>query len=520
MFLATMALVVAGVTLPLLFQSYLPLVDLPHHVARLNIAAEFGDAGSTYYVATSELVPNSAVDIAWRWLGYPGDVLTFTWYVTLFCVLGLVAATMILAKVAHGRFTWWSAWAGFLAYNSAMIWGFQNFVFSAPFMLALLALWLHLETRSILVRAALFAPLVLALYVMHFFAFAAFSLAVFGREVQLILAAGRDWQSRFVSSAILAAAFLPPLVLLALANYDTSGGYVIDGPDMAFIDFGGPAERVRAVFSAVGGAHVDNRLDLFKTSGRLFLLLLAIACLASLVRSRGPRLILSSRLLGPLAALGLASVLAPSALNGVVLVDIRLPFLALAVLLAATDWRGLSAVQNALLCLVLGGLLLARGYDLRSYSQDYGDHVEQLARATSGLPSGARLLSVRAGAEGNLEADALGRLSVAYVVVWHDAFVPFLYQGAHAFEVKQQWLPITQRFGIDPTVGNLRDADMGVEVEGFQFLRNWRQDFTHLLVRDGLDATIAADPGLSRIGAAGEFTLYRIVDCERRADCD
>ena len=124
------AVVCALLLFPLVQATYLPLTDLPNHIARHTIMAEVGQAGggalAEYYTSQFVIVPNSAVDLLWRLLGYPGDAVTFSHRMMSFAAINLFLSAVVLARVIHGQWTAWSLASGLMVYNCTYLFGFQN----------------------------------------------------------------------------------------------------------------------------------------------------------------------------------------------------------------------------------------------------------------------------------------------------------------------------------------------------------------------------------------------------------
>lgn len=176
-----------AISLPILHAEFLPLTDLPNHIARHFIATMGPGPLDDYYAYTFALVPNTAADLAWLLFGGGGDPAAFARYTIAFYLFALVAATMFLARVVHGHWTLWSAAVGLVAYNANFFWGFQNYIVTMPFAIFVLALWLWSERLTVGQRLALLSPLIAGLYVLHLFAFVFLATAAFGRELQLLI---------------------------------------------------------------------------------------------------------------------------------------------------------------------------------------------------------------------------------------------------------------------------------------------------------------------------------------------
>lgn len=484
--------------LPLLLHPYLPLVDLPNHIARLHIA-ETGNEGplSRYYLYTASLVPNAAIDLLWRIFGYPLDAVRFANLVMVTYAVNLILSSMVLARVVHGRWTVWSAASALLVFNAPFFWGFQNFVWALPFCLYGFALWLVLQDRPIWLRIAIFLPLAAILYLMHFFAFGFLAILVLGREIQVIRERPANARFRVLRLFGLMLPFVLPVLWLAITLHGAG-----PSPAGSRTEFGTLLNRLWMFASPLHSPSTGDAPALW------FLAMFGLALLAlvfsRLFSVRGPQLVLAPQLRGATLALALAMLVAPSWLNGVALVDIRAPVVLSVLLIAGTTWHALAPRHAVLLAAALVLLIGARGVAFERFAARYESDVQDMLTATETLPAGARLLPVRGpGLQFDLRLAHLQGL----LVDQRDVFVPTLFQGVHAMRVRPEWISSTHPalFAIDIRIV-LDQASARVVPE---FARDWERKFTHVLLMDPVE--IPDDPRLERIASTGRFTLFRIA---------
>lgn len=496
--IAAVAFLIASLltAVPVLLHLYLPLVDLPNHIARLHVAAVAGGPLERYYEYTWSLMPNSAVDLLWGALRFPGEPERFAQLMSAAYPPLLIAATMILARVVHGRWTAWSAGVALVAYNASFFWGFQNYVVSVPFALLGLALWLRLEDRPAARRAALFLPIAAALYLMHLLGFVALAAAAFGRECQRLPAA-RDRRRAAAEMALSALPFLAVVVWHVVAT--------LTGPPPPFeadIAFGGLESRFETLISPVEAWNLPA-FHPINLNG--FSILLALAVVFVSLGSRLRLVAFDARLIGPAVALAVLCLITPERLGGATYVHIRFPLILIAVLFAAT--QPVLSRRSTILVTLIGLVFLGqRAIVSEAVFRAYDAEMRQLRQALEPLPQGARLLGVR---RDDRVADVSLWHAPAYAVVWNDAFVPTLFQGAHALTVQPEWSAITTPAGHTPGVRSLLTPD-GQRKETLSYLDGWRAQFTHLLLLDGDAAEIAAMPGFREIGRDGRYVLYAL----------
>lgn len=378
-----------------------------------------------------------------------------------------------------------------------------------PFAVAGLALYLGTERWPVLWRCAVLVPVAAALYLMHFFAFTALAVAAFGREVQNVLSASDARARAFGRAGLLAVPFLLPLIWLLHA--------IITGPPSALgtrTELGHPIRRLEALMAVVQGWGVPNDLAL-RLSGSLVIVFL-FGCFLTLARRTGPRLTLAPAMRGPVIALAVATLLAPTWLSGVALVHIRLAPLLVAALLAGTAWQGLSRGGAIRLCLIAACLLALRGAAFERFARDYSGEVAQLSTLLTQLPRGSRLLPVRR--EGEEQDRRLWHVE-AHAVMQRDAFVPTLFQGTHSFEVKRPWLASSEPSGFAVDERRLLLVRPDLRNGFFRYLEDWPAKFTHVLLLDEAPQHLDRLGNLDPLAREGRFTLYRIDSAAECSNC-
>ncbi len=486
-----------AVAAPILIHAALPGVDLPNHIARYAIMADpTGPLGKYYSVPGYAAVPNSAVDLIWLMTGMSGDPIRFANAIFALYAVNFVASVMVLSRVLQGHWTVWPVVSGFLVYNGAFFWGFQNYLFSVPFAIYGLALWIATERQPTAFRLLIFLPFAAGLYLMHLFAFVALALLAFARELQELIAAGSNWTRRLLERIAMAVPFLLPIIWML------SGPTGEQGTHTSFGDLG---ERIEALRSPVSTRALDEAP--FMTSVGLCGLAILVLCLLTVFRRGGPRLVANRQIVAPALVLLVAAVAAPMWLNGVAYVQIRLPFVVLAVLIAGTSWRGISPRQGAILVAVFATLIGVRSIQFEQYAALNDREIHDLETVLAELPPGSRLLPLRAPGQ-----QGMRRLwqAQAYAVTLRQSFVPTLFLGVHALNVRPEWLEYTNPalFAIDLrrilVPRSERPRTQGT------FWKDWEDVFTYALVLDAFDPALIADQPLRTVARSGRFTLLKI----------
>lgn len=488
-------------TVPILLHLHLPLVDLPNHIARHAISTAPAGPLSDYYLYELKLVPNAAVDLAWIAFGADMDPTRFSQLTMAFYCTALIGATMLLSRFVHGIWSPWPAAAALVAYNACFFWGFQNFLVSAPFAILGLTLWLWSERLPILQRLVILSPFVLLLYLMHFFAFAALAVATFGREVQRIIEARGDWKPTFARAILLAIPYLVPILWLV--------SDVLFGPESPAgnrTEFGSLQSRIM-VFASISAGTYQGLTATLNITGWAIVVAAALLVL-TLARPIFAKITVAPQMGGPLIALTIAALLSPAWLNGVAFVHVRFGFIVVALLFAATRWHDLSPAKARLLTLVVLSLLLVRGIGFERYAATHASEVQDFISVTENVPAGERLLPAYAHKQ-PFQDFRLWHIA-ANAVTYQDVFIPTLFQGVHALQVKPEWSKHAIAAGAPAPVRFLDDATVRPFSE-LEFIWDWQTKYTYLVMMDrnltGLDAYETLRP----VASQGRFTLYRIA---------
>lgn len=489
--------------LPILRHTYLPLVDLPNHMARHYLATAPAGPLDTFYEYAFSLVPNSAVDFAWFVFGSGMDPVAFSRNSLAFFCVALTASTMLLARHLHGRWSIWQAAVALVCYNACFFWGFQNFIISAPFAILSLTIYLWSEKFTIARRILILAPIVFALYLLHFFAFLILAIAVFGRELQRIYEARTDWRRAFVQATLLALPFAVPIAWLI---FD-----VVTGPESAagsYSAFGGFTRRIEVLQSTVLAPGLELPPTILVT-GLGILILLSLFAFAAYSQALFGGLKIAPKIRGPLLALSLSALLMPFWLNGVAWVHIRFGFVVVAVFLAATQWRNLSRPNAVFIATLVVALVASRSVAVDRFAAMHSDQVEDFVTLVDAIPQGERLIVATVSRDiANKRHWHVG----AYAVIYGNVFTPTLFQGVHSLQVKPEWAEYaTSALHAVPLELLLYDWGTDPVIPYFEFMRNWDEKYTHLILMDSPDETFSGLPQLDPITTQGRFTLFKII---------
>lgn len=209
---------------PLLWPAVPPLTDLPGHIGRYHIAAQLGDSAALqqHWEYRWRLIGNLGVDLAvLPFARLFGAVLAAKLVVLAIPPL-TVAGLIQVSRASGGRLAPAAPFAFPLAYSFPFQFGFVNFALSAALALLALALWLRMQ-RAVAVRALLFVPIALLLWVSHCFGWAMFCLFAFGTDLAALRGDGRGWSEAILRAGLRCLPLAVPLVPMVAGGASGDG---------------------------------------------------------------------------------------------------------------------------------------------------------------------------------------------------------------------------------------------------------------------------------------------------------
>ncbi|WP_294261749.1 hypothetical protein [uncultured Sphingomonas sp.] len=378
-FVAAMALLAA---VPLIWPDIPPLVDLPGHMGRYRVQLAHGQVPwlADWYNFDWQLIGNLGIDL----LIVPLEpIMGLELAVKLIVLMTpVLTATGLLwiAREVHGRIPATALFALPIVYSFPFHFGFVNFALAMALALNAFALWLRLARLGRLkLRAVLFVPIGLILWVCHTYgwgllgvlAFAGELIRQWDRHPQL----ADKWKAP-VWAGIHCLSLFPPAVLMLAWR---SGGHV-GGQTGDWFNWRAKMQWVTMIFR--------DRWELFDmaTLATLFLVLLK--------GLRDPNIQYSRHL--SISALFLVAVyvLLPRIVFGSAYADMRLAPFALGIALLALRPKPGIPMRNAAL-LAAAGLaffgvrIAATTYSFWLYDKSYDRELAALDK----LPEGARLIT-------------------------------------------------------------------------------------------------------------------------------
>ena len=212
--------------LPLLWPDIPPLLDLPGHMGRYRVQLDIERSAVLQYYYDFEwaLIGNLGVDLLVELLapliGLEPAVKLVILMIPPLTVIGLLWT----AYEVHGRLPPTAFFAIPFAYNFPFLFGFANFSLSMALALIAFAYWLRLgRLGRVWLRAFLFVPISMGLWVVHAFGWGTLGVLAFSSELVRQFDRGHNFFSSGFRSGIHCLALAPPVALVLLWRSEASG---------------------------------------------------------------------------------------------------------------------------------------------------------------------------------------------------------------------------------------------------------------------------------------------------------
>jgi hypothetical protein len=376
----------AGV--PLLYPTVPPLTDLPGHIGRyaVQLGLDTSPALQAWYGFKWQLIGNLGVDLLVQLFGPVFGIEPTVKAIVIMIPMIQVAGFLLVAREAHGRVPPTAFFALPLAYAYPFQFGFVNFSLSMGLAFLALALWMALGRRGQLtLRAILFAPISVALWLCHMYGWAAFGVLAGSVELFRQRQSGKSWFASGFATSMACLVLVGP-VLIMLGN---PGGQTGSGVTAGWFLWG---QKESWLLLAL-----RDRWMIWDIATVFFLCLVILGGLSLFIlRSvRGDNLTHSGPILLSAGLFLLLFLLIPMTVFGSAYADMRLiPFVLVTGLIAIQplEWTAkrfrsvLATIGIALFVMRIGGTTI-------SYAR-YSDTINGELKALDQIPREARLLSL------------------------------------------------------------------------------------------------------------------------------
>lgn len=221
LFIAVTVLLMA----PLAFAEYLPMPDLPGHIARLHILLNYYKIPEfqKFYALNLRPVPNLALELIILPLAHLMSLSSAARVCVALTVAAFALGCWTLSKSIHGRITPFAVLALFALYNSTFFYGFISFHFGVGLALTALGLWYRWRERWTFPKVAALTAFAILIYLCHLGGYMYLAIGI----GWLTLVAWRE--RRRLSPALLAGLLPlvpPPLFYLSLGKSRGDAGRI------------------------------------------------------------------------------------------------------------------------------------------------------------------------------------------------------------------------------------------------------------------------------------------------------
>jgi hypothetical protein len=421
---AAALLVLAALLAPFFFAEVPAVLDYPNHLARLYILAHPHDPVlSRMYAAHWSVLPNLGMDLLGTALLRLLPVHVAGRMLLALSLAAPLAGTVLYARAAFGRWTWWSLGSAVVGFNGVFFLGFMNFLLSLGVAMAGAAAWRVLRRRASPAPAVLAgAAIGLGAFFCHLLGFAFFALLVGAEECESLLALRREGRlgRRDVmrATAMLTAAVLPTVALYLVTHHSLQGGDVL---------------RWRWL-----GKLVEWMTPFFAYDQWLTALTAVVFLLVGLAVARWARPAGGVRL--ALAALAVLFIVAPYHAAGGAVLDARFPVMAVFLVFAGLDPQP-PLIRARVVAAALVALGVGRSTETAVNWHGRGQDLADLRTTTASIGPGTTVLSARTDlADGSPEGRGRQLSSFfrmddnlpALLVIERRAFWPLLFAGCAA----------------------------------------------------------------------------------------
>jgi len=224
------ALVLAAVlacAVPLLWPDVPPLVDLPGHLGRYHVQLEIGGSPllQSFYDFRWALIGNLGVDLLIVPLAALIGLEPAVKLIVVAIPVMTAAGFLWVAREVHGRVPPTAYFALPLTYSFPFLFGFVNFALSMALAFLAFALWLRLARLGRPgLRAALFVPISILLWVCHAFGWGTLGVMAFSAELVRQVDMKRPLWKAAPYTMLHCLSLAPPVLLMLLWRSGAVGG--------------------------------------------------------------------------------------------------------------------------------------------------------------------------------------------------------------------------------------------------------------------------------------------------------
>jgi hypothetical protein len=481
---ASLLLMLAALTVPILAVEVPPLTDYPNHLARCYILA-FGKSDpilSRMFSAHWQIIPNIGADLILPALMHIVPPLVAGRITLALCLLLPTTGAIALSYAYFRQRSFWQIAAGFAAYNALFFLGFMNFELAIGIALWGAAGWVCYREERPSATVAFGAAIATTAFFFHLVGFCFFALLVGTYELEAICRAGLRTRVAVQNAAkrvlLLVATLAVPLILYVLSPFGKVGGTI---------------EWARSKDK------IFNLLVPFQDySFSLDILLIApvVAFLALCLLTRRARISPAGLISSLILLLGYAIM--PRGMKGGYFADLRMPIMLGFLLFAAFIPAKLTSRQKSAAAFLFAALFLARiAFITTTWIQAQHD-VSDVRQVIATVPPGSTVLAVDVTWHDNPDwFSSMPRSRwLPHLTVTYTHLAAFALLDRHAFWSNIFAAQAQQPLQLLPPYRDLRVVESPppgyhllsakdfspIELKRFPFLPDWSDKFDYVLV--------------------------------------
>lgn len=363
---------------PLLWPDVPPLLDLPGHMGRYRVQLDLANSPDLqqYYGFRWQVIGNLGVDLLVQLLA---PLIGLEAAVKLVCLTIpplTVGGLFWVAYEVHGRIPPTAMFAAPFAYCYPFLFGFVNFALAMALVMVCFGLWLRLgRLNHTRLRAAVFMPISLILWIVHAFGWGTLGVLCFSAELVRQHDQGRNFFSAGFRAALHCTALLPPIILMWLWRSNATG---------VTTDWFNWTRKLDWLMMAL-----RDRWEWFDIGALVLVILLLLWTIADWRRVTWSRNLAASFLF-----LTLVFILLPRIVFGSAYADMRLAPYLFAIALVAIRFKP-TASMRLQQCIAVAGLLffLVRTGGATISTWLYDQSYDRELAALDHVPHGARMVS-------------------------------------------------------------------------------------------------------------------------------
>ena len=500
----------AVVAWPVLSVTVPPLVDYPNHLARAYILTAWDSTPALQrnYVVNWDLRPNMAFDVLMLPLTQFLSIYDAGRVVILLTLLSILAGTLTLHKVLHGKVGLWPVIAYLFLFNHALFWGFLSYLLTAGFALLAFSGWIYWREKGFVFRILVFSVAALALFLGHLFGLFVYAITVLGYEIWRTYPNKHDVKAFIREWLVTSAQFILPCILFFY--------WVVQNRslDKAFTSYGTLDEKSVALISPAyfGIPLVDAPIVIF------------VAMVFVWCRNR-KSVLFAPALKIPVLLMAVAALVMPHVLSDVWLTDIRLPLILCCLVIAAIRFRPERARSERTIASLAIFAVALRSIFIFEIWQPIGQQFDEFRAAAQSIDEGASVLVVQ-----DRDDVPRGQFAQNNSIYWHlgaigvierSIFYPHLFTGHTSVDASPARRIIDTPSGTpisrDVLAESVNAEDTNYTI-GQRFSRyiwifwdGWPNTFDYVLNVRFDNPTNPAPGHLVRQESGSFFDIYRIV---------